>query len=147
MKLFGIIPFYFGILSVITPPVCTASYTAAGIAGAEANKVGYKAFQLALAGFLVPYVFIGNPELLLISPTVIGVVTKLITAILGCISMAAMAVGFFRAPLQAWQRVGLLAAGVCLMDGGIITDIIGLVLLVGILGMNIYKARTAPKTL
>ena len=139
--------FYFGILSVITPPVCTASYTAAGIAGAEANKVGYKAFQLALAGFLVPYVFIGNPELLLISPTVIGVVTKLITAILGCISMAAMAVGFFRAPLQAWQRVGLLAAGVCLMDGGIITDIIGLVLLVGILGMNIYKARTAPKTL
>ena len=63
-----------------------------------------------------------------------------------CSAMAAMAVGYFRAPIHAWERVCLLAGGVCLMDGGIITDIIGLVLVIGIFALNIHRSRTTPKT-
>jgi len=137
--------FYFGILSVLTPPVCTASYTAAGIAGESPNKVGYMAFRLALSGFLIPFVFITAPDLLLIDATFIGVASKLITAILGVVSMAAMAVGYFRAPLKLWQRLGMLIGGVCLMDGGIVTDVIGVVLVGGIAAINILSARKKAK--
>lgn len=133
--------FYFGILSVLTPPVCTASYTAAGIAGESPDKVGYMAFRLALSGFLIPFVFITAPDLLLIDATIIGVASKLITGILGVISMASMAVGYFRTNLKLWQRIGMLIGGVCLMDGGILTDIIGIVLVGGVAAMNILASR------
>ena len=133
--------FYFGILSVLTPPVCTASYTAAGIAGESPNKVGYMAFRLALSGFLIPFVFITAPDLLLIDATIIGVASKLITGILGVISMSSMAVGYFRTNLKLWQRLGMLIGGVCLMDGGMLTDIIGIVLVGGIAAMNILASR------
>jgi len=135
--------FYFGILSVLTPPVCTASYTAAGIAGESPNKVGYMAFRLALAGFLIPYVFISSPDLLLLDATFLGVAGKLVTAVLGVIAMAAMAVGFFRTPLKIWQRAAMLVGGVCLMDGGGITDLIGIVLVAGVAAMSIFSAKKA----
>ena len=134
--------FYFGILSVITPPVCTASYTAAGIAGEEPNKVGYMAFRLALSGFLIPFVFITSPELLLIDPTFFGVAGKLITACLGVIAMASMAVGYFRAPMKIWERLAMLIGGVCLMDGGLVTDIAGFVIMAVVVVLNLKRAKS-----
>ena len=133
--------FYFGILSVITPPVCTASYTAAGIAGEEPNKVGYKAFRLALSGFLIPFVFITAPDLLLIDPTFLGLLTKLVSACVGIIAMAAMAVGFFRAPLKIWERLLMLVGGMCLLDSGIITDLVGYGLVILLCWSNMTRAK------
>ena len=101
------------------------------------------AFRLALAGFLIPYVFISSPDLLLLDATFLGVAGKLVTAVLGVIAMAAMAVGFFRTPLKIWQRAAMLVGGVCLMDGGGITDLIGIVLVAGVAAMSIFSAKKA----
>jgi TRAP-type uncharacterized transport system fused permease subunit len=57
--------FYFGVIAQITPPVCVASYTAAGIAKGNATRTGWNAFTFAITGFLVPYVFVYNPSILL----------------------------------------------------------------------------------
>jgi len=133
--------FYFGILSVITPPVCMASYTAAGIANANPAKVGFLAFRLALAGFLIPYVFITSPSLLLINPTAIVLIPKLITAILGVICMAAMAIGYWLVPLRIYERILLLFAGISLMFGGILTDLLG----ISIMGVILVKIKLLNK--
>lgn len=134
--------FYFGILSVLTPPVCMASFTAAGIAGDNPNKVGYMAFRLALSGFLIPYVFITSPDLLLIDPTFPGVLAKLATAMLGVVSMAAMAIGYLAAPLSKPERALMLLCGLLLMHGGGLTDLIGLALLGALFGLNLRRAGT-----
>lgn len=134
--------FYFGILSVLTPPVCTASLTAAGIAGAPPTKVGYKAFSMAAAGFIVPYIFMLSPQLLLIDCTALDLITKIPTAVLGTTSLAMAIVGYVNAKLNPVERFLALAAGILLMDGGTITDVIGIVLFVGILLINFKRAKS-----
>lgn len=134
--------FYFGILSVLTPPVCTASLTAAGIAGAPPTKVGYKAFSMAAAGFIVPYIFMLSPQLLLIDCNALDLITKIPTAVLGTTSLAMAIVGYVNAKLNPVERFLALAAGILLMDGGTITDVIGIVLFVGILLINFKRAKS-----
>ena len=133
--------FYFGILSVLTPPVCTASLTAAGISGAPPTKVGYKAFSMAAAGFIVPYIFMLSPQLLMVDCTLLDLVTKVPTALLGTASLAMAVVGYVKARFTVVERFAALAAGILLMDGGTITDVIGIVLLVVILFINVKRSK------
>ena len=60
--------FYYSCLSTVTPPIALAAYVAAGISGANTDKVGWMAFRLALAGFIVPFFFIYSPAMLLMGP-------------------------------------------------------------------------------
>lgn len=135
--------FYFGILSVLTPPVAMASFTAAGIAGESPSKVGWTAFRFAIAGFLIPYIFITSPELLLVDATIFGVISKFITAAIGCICLAATAVGFLFTDIRKIERVILFLAGVLLMDGGLLTDAAGVAILVVIVLLNRNRAKRA----
>ena len=133
--------FYFGILSVLTPPVCTASLTAAGIAGANPNRTGYKAFSMAAAGFLIPYIFMLSPQLLLIDATFLDIITKLPTAMVGTACLAVAIVGYIKTSLNVFERIGSFAAGVLLMDGGILTDMIGLALIAVIFLLDVMRNK------
>jgi TRAP transporter 4TM/12TM fusion protein len=118
--------FYFGCISNVTPPVSLAAFAAAGIAGSPPIRTAAAAAVLAGAGFIVPFMFVYGPELLLVgSAPAIGLAT--VTAILGVVALAAGAVGFARVQLKAWQRVLALAAALALVYPGLLTDGAGLI--------------------
>ena len=124
--------FYFGILADGTPPVCLAAYAAAGIAGADPFKTGLESFKLDMRTFLLPYMFITAPQMLLIGldPGILGVLEAswiFITASIGMYALAAGMQGFFIDDDTWYERILLLAVAFCLVKPGIYSDIIGLV--------------------
>lgn len=96
--------FYYGIMAQITPPVCVASYTAAGIAGADAMKTGINGMLFALVGFMVPFVFIYNPAILL-EGTVLEIVIGAVQLLIGTFFLALTVSGFFKTRLGAVGRL------------------------------------------
>lgn len=135
--------FYFGIMAQITPPVCLASYTAAGIAGADSLKTGFTGFMYALVAFLVPFVFVYNPELLLMGTP--GEIAKA-TAILffGTYLLAGAISGYMVAPLNKFNRGILFIGALCMIAPETITDIIGLVIGVYIITTGLLKKKKVP---
>jgi TRAP-type uncharacterized transport system fused permease subunit len=127
----GVIPpaahmfaFYFAVLSAITPPVALAVFAAAGIAKADLWSSGWAAVKIGAAGFIVPFMLIYEPALLMIGdwPTIIG---AFITASAGILLFAGGLHGYFVTAASYWQRGLLVASGLLLIDPGLITDIIG----------------------
>ena len=121
---------YFGILADLTPPVALAAYAAAGIARSEPNATGFMAVKLALAGFLIPYIFCYNPGLLMIGASGWEVLFYASTAALGIASLSFASVGYWLRNLYWWERLILLAGAITLITPGAITDAIGCGLLV-----------------
>lgn len=128
---FGVIPpaahmfaFYFAVLSAITPPVALAVFAAAGIAKADLWASGWAAVKIGAAGFIVPFMIIYEPALLMIGswPAIIG---AFITASSGILLFAAGLHGYFITRTTHWQRAVLVVAGLLLIDPGLITDLIG----------------------
>ena len=128
---------YFAALSSITPPVGPSNFIAATIAGDNTNpmKVGVTAVQLALPGFIVPFVFVYHPELLLTDGITLGIVYSLVTACIGIYALAAAQIGMVMPghPADSWMmRAGLLIAAFTLIWPGGWTDLVGFTL-VGII--------------
>jgi TRAP transporter 4TM/12TM fusion protein len=137
--------FYFAILSAITPPVALAVYAAAGLAKADLWRSGLSAVKIGAAAFIVPFMFVYEPALLMVDPAVYGTTRDLVTAdwtrilwasgtaTIGCVLLAAGLAGYLLAAASLWQRALLVAAALCLIDPGLWTDITGatLTLLVG----------------
>jgi TRAP transporter 4TM/12TM fusion protein len=122
--------FYFGCISNVTPPVSLAAFAAAGIAGSPPIRTATAAAMLAGAGFIVPFMFVYGPELLMVGSWMeIGIAT--VTAMIGVISLAAAAVGYARKRLSWWERLLAFAAALVLVYPGLATDGAGL-LLVGV---------------
>lgn len=136
--------FYYGIMAQITPPVCVASYTAAGIADGNAMKTGLKGFSFALVGFLVPFVFVYNPAILL-QGTVVEIVIATAQMALGTYFLAITVSGFFKRNLKAWERIALFAAAICLIAPEVISTVIGIVLGLAILSLDSIAAKKAAK--
>jgi len=113
--------FYFGCISNVTPPVSLAAFAAAGIADAPAVRTAVSAAVLAIAGFLVPFMFIYGPPLLLEGP-VVEIAWVTLTAVAGVTALAAAAMGFGRRALVLWERVVLGAGALCLVFPGLATD-------------------------
>ena len=130
--------FYFGIVADITPPVALAAYAGAGIAKADPFKTGVEASKLAVGAFIVPYIFVYNPAMLLINTTTFLLIQNLVTACCGMFGVGAAIIGFCLARMTWFERVWFAVAGLMLIDPGTTTDIIGLVMLT--LGM-IYQWR------
>ena len=124
--------FYFGCISNVTPPVSLAAYAAAGIADAPAMKTALTAMVLAGAGFIVPFMFVYVPELLL-QGTGVGIIVAFATACAAVTAMAAAGMGFGRRSLSTMERVVLGAAALALMLPGLPTDGFGMLALVVIL--------------
>ena len=117
--------FYFGIVADVTPPVALAAYAGAGIAGANPMTTGVNALKLAIGAFIVPYIFVLAPELLMINATVVTVLMATITAILGMMGLSMSMIGFCTRRLNILQRALFFAGGLCLIYPGTMTDIAG----------------------
>lgn len=120
--------FYFACMSMLTPPVAIAAYAAAGIAKANPSKVGFAAWRLALAAFVVPYMFAYGPELLMCG-TVAESIIPFITAMLGCLCLASALEGYMLEDLSIPFRVLCGVAALLLINTGTVTDIIGICIL------------------
>jgi TRAP transporter 4TM/12TM fusion protein len=120
--------FYFGCISNVTPPVSLAAYAASGIAGSAPLRTAWTAMLLASAGFLVPFMFVYAPPLLLQGPIPeIALVGG--TALAGVTALAAAAMGFLRRNLRPWERVVLLSGAFALIFPGLLSDGYGLLVL------------------
>ena len=124
--------FYFAIISAITPPVAMAVYAAAGISGSDLWKTGLSALKIGAAGFIVPYMFVYGPSLLLIG-TPAKVVLTIITASIGVISLSAGLMGWLLRAAGPIERGLLMVASICLIKPGLYTDIVGGLVLVTVL--------------
>jgi TRAP transporter 4TM/12TM fusion protein len=123
--------FYFGCISNVTPPVALAAFAAAGIADAPPMRTAVTAMSLAAAGFLVPFLFVYGPELLLEgSPG--SVLLAMFTALAGVIGLAAAVIGFARRPLGPVARVFAAAGAIASIVPGALTDVIGIAILVAV---------------
>jgi TRAP-type uncharacterized transport system fused permease subunit len=119
--------FYFGVLADDTPPVGLAAYAAAGIAGSDPVRTGWQAFRLDMRTFLLPFMFITSPEMLLINTTFVEATWIFVTASIGMYGLAASMQGFLLTDLKWWERVILFASAVALVKVGLITDALGLI--------------------
>ncbi len=130
--------FYFAIISAITPPVAMAVYAAAGISGSNVWKTGLTAVKIGATGFIVPFMFVYGPSLLLMGEWT-TVVTTIASASLGVILISAGLVGWFLHEARLLERVMLVAAAVLLIKPGLWTDLAGLA--VAVLVAVLQKCR------
>lgn len=136
---FGVAPiaahmfvFYFGIVADITPPVCLAAYAGAGIARANPFKTGVTAVKLAIAAFIIPYIFVFNPILVGVDATFIGIAVAILTALIGMAGVSSGLIGYFVSHSRWWERLILIVGGLCLIDPDMITNIVGILLITAI---------------
>ncbi|MCR4420877.1 MAG: TRAP transporter permease [Exilispira sp.] len=118
--------FYFGIVADITPPVALAAYAGAAIAKANPLKTGVTATRLAIGAFIIPYMFVLSPQLLLLGGSFLHLILSITTAVVGMISISSALSGYLIKPLKKIESVVLFFAGLLLIDPNIITDIIGI---------------------
>ena len=122
--------FYFGIVADVTPPVALAAYAGAGIAGANPMRCGVIAAKLAIAAFIVPYIFVLAPELLMINATAFTITYSAFTAIIGMWGVSMSMIGFCQNLLNLPQRLAFLVGGICMIIPGTLTDGIGIALII-----------------
>ena len=147
--------FYFGVFANITPPVCLAAFAGAGISGGDPMKTGFLSLKLALAGFIVPFMFIYNPAMLMIDPTglavtakefplppVMDIVIAVVTSVVGVIGLSAALEGYFKGDMNVVTRLILALGALLLIYPGLITGLIGGVIILGIAVLNIKTSKT-----
>ncbi len=117
--------FYFGMLCMVTPPVSFASYAGAAIAKADPMKTGWSAWTFALAGFLLPYMFVYNKSLLMMGSP-LHIAFAVVTSLIGVICLGAAIIGYFSKATLIHERILLFAAALLLIKPGLMTDIGGL---------------------
>lgn len=126
---------YFGVVADVTPPVALAAYAGAGIAGANSMKTGFQAFKLAIGAFIIPYIFVINPHLIMVD-SIVGTTVNwlpitaalptIVTALIGTVCLAGTVESYLFGNLRIWQRIILLLAAFALLDPKLLTDAIGL---------------------
>lgn len=132
--------FYYGIIADLTPPVALAAMPAAGIAGGDHQKASWISSRLALAGFLVPFIFVLNPAMLIIGTPPLDVIRIAIGGTLGVTALGVAAQGYLSRELNKAERLVALVAALLLIDPGPVTDAIGVVLVVG---LYLWQRRTS----
>lgn len=118
--------FYFGIIADITPPVALAAFAAAGVSGGEPIKTGVNSAKLAIAAFIIPYMFVLSPELLMIDTTWYYLIWVVFTALAGMLLIGAGIIGYWLRKLFWYERLIGVICGLMLIYPEKITDIIGL---------------------
>jgi len=138
--------FYFGIVADITPPVALAAYAGSAIAGSNPLRTGLIAVKLAIAAFIVPYIFVNTPAMLLIDASTSQIISITVTSVIGMIGVGAALEGYFLTHMNAVERVIMLAAGLMLIDPGFYTDITGIGLAVIITLYQVIKRKKEKVT-
>lgn len=132
--------FYFGILSVVTPPVALAAYTAASIAKSNATITGFIAFRLALAGFIIPFMFVYKPGLLIIGTTT-EIILAIVSGLVGVLSLAGVMQNYFFGTMHWLVRAILAIACAILVTPNY--EVVGFVLFAGVSVLQFVKHRNA----
>jgi TRAP-type uncharacterized transport system fused permease subunit len=139
--------FYFAILSAITPPVALAVYAAAGLAKTDLWQAGWEAVRVASPAYIVPFMFVYEPSLLLIvndwATQWPSVTLAVITACIGAICLAASLMGWLFSSASLWQRIVLFVAALLLIKPGVYTDVVGFVLLGVVAAVQLAARRRA----
>jgi TRAP transporter 4TM/12TM fusion protein len=143
--------FWFGALSNVTPPVALASYTAAGIAGADAMKTSWSALRLTLPGFIIPFMIAYNPILLMQSEpgetvSAMGIILAVVTGMIGIFALAVSTTNFYTIKLTIIERIGFLAGSILLIKPGLLTDGIGITIVAVFLGIHLFRAKKSEST-
>ena len=137
--------FYFGIVADITPPVALAAYAGSAIAKSNPMKTGINATKLAIAAFIVPFIFAYNPQMLFENVTsVFQVVQIVITALLGIFAVAAGLEGYILRKMGWPLRVLAVIGGLTLLIPGTVSDLIGLVIVAGIIALQLLQNKREP---
>ena len=135
--------FYFGIIADVTPPVALAAYAASGISGGKPLMTGVNASKLAIAAFIIPYIFVMSPVLLMIDATAFGLVFSTVTAVLGMVGLSSAMIGYLADHCNVLERVILFVSGILMIIPGIETDLPGLIVFIVI--VFIQKKRKKNK--
>jgi len=134
--------FYFAMFANITPPVALAAFAAAGLSGGDPMKTGFQSVKLSIAGFIVPYMFVYSPQLMLINTTWAEGVWVTLSACLGVFLIAIATEGYVYARMNIVYRIVAAIGAFCLIKSGIETDIIGLVIMLVIVFLQKKKAKS-----
>ncbi|MDI7742291.1 TRAP transporter permease [Lysinibacillus fusiformis] len=118
--------FYFGIIADITPPVALAAFAASGISGGDPIKTGVNSAKLAIAAFIIPYIIVYSPALLMIDVTIWQVLWVVFTALLGMIAIGAGIIGYWYRPINWLERLIVLASGIAMIYPESFSDFAGL---------------------
>ena len=133
--------FYFGIIADVTPPVALAAYAGAGISGGNALKTGVNASKLAIAAFIIPYIFVLSPVILMVEGTPLDLISATVTALIGMVSLSSALIGFLADKCNLLERLLLVAGGLLMIQPGIVTDVIGIVIFVAILLLQMKRRQ------
>jgi TRAP transporter 4TM/12TM fusion protein len=130
--------FYFAMFANLTPPVALAAFAAAGLSGGDPMRTGFASVKLAIAGFVVPYMFIYSPQLLLINTSLMEGVRVAVGACVGVFMIAAAVEGYLFAPIKPLIRIVAAVGALCLIDSRVNTDLIGLVVLILLMSVQYF---------
>ncbi len=147
--------FYFGIFANITPPVALAAFAGAGIAQGDPMKTGWQSLRLALAGFIVPFMFVYNPSMLMIDvtnaavtaktfplPSVFEIINVIVSSVIGVLGLSAAVEGYLKQTMPMWQRIILATGSFMLIIPELITDIVGIAIVALIVFLNFSKKNS-----
>ena len=137
--------FYFGIVADITPPVALAAYAGSAIAKSDPMKTGINATKLAIAAFIVPYIFCLNPAMLLIDSTSTEVILIIVTSLLGIFGVATCLNGFLVREISWPVRIMFFAAGILMLDPNATTDLIGVAIMTACVLWQKFVGRNRTK--
>lgn len=147
--------FYFGMMSMVTPPVALAAYAGAAIAKADVIKSAFAAFRFSLVGFALPFAFVLRPELIMLTPentdaSVLMIIGNVATTLAGILGLAAAIAGFAFRPLPTWQRGLLLAISLTVFltrwqDTQLVIHLACVVAIAVLIAINAKGKETAPE--
>jgi len=124
--------FYFGIIADVTPPVALAAFAAAGVSGGEPIRTGVQSAKLAIAAFIIPYIFVLSPELLMIDTTWNQTLWVVATSLMGMIAIGAGIIGYWMRKTHWIERIMAIVAGLLLIYPEGYSDTVGLVMFIGL---------------
>ncbi len=134
--------FYFGIIADVTPPVALAAYAGSGISGGNALRTGVNASKLAIAAFIIPYMFVLSPELLLTEGITGELLLTFLTALIGMIALSSSLIGYLKASMIFPERLILFAGGIMMIKPGLVTDIAGIAIFATVLFLQIRRSKS-----
>ena len=133
--------FYFGIVADITPPVALAAYAGSAIAKSNPMKTAMQATRLAIAAFVIPFIFAYSPSMLLIDTVWYEIVQIAITSVMGMVGIGAGLTGYLLKPMPVWERVMSLVGGLLLIIPGLTTDIAGVALVAVVVVLQVIGRK------
>ena len=133
--------FYFAMFANLTPPVALAAFAAAGLSGGNPMKTGFASVKLALAGFIVPYMFIYNKELLLLDTSILDGIRVIITSCIGVFLISAATEGYLFTRVKFPIRIAMMGGAFLLINSSLITDVFGIIVFAASIFFQKYMAK------